>query len=47
MDDYRGVSFWFDMLGQDVRARPSLPGPIDVDVAILGAGYTGLWTAYY
>ena len=25
----------------------SLPGPIDVDVAVVGAGYTGLWTAYY
>src|SRR6478752_517843 len=27
--------------------RPSLPGGTDVDVAIVGAGYTGLWTAYY
>ena len=24
-----------------------LPGDIDVDVAIAGAGFTGLWTAYY
>ncbi|MGB3275087.1 MAG: FAD-dependent oxidoreductase [Castellaniella sp.] len=47
MDDYRGVSFWFDALGEDVRVRPALPGPVDVDVVILGAGYTGLWTAYY
>ena len=32
------------------RARPrdpALEGPLDVDVAIVGAGYTGLWTAYY
>ncbi len=28
-------------------ARPALGGDLDVDVAIVGAGYTGLWTAYY
>ena len=28
-------------------ARPALPGDRDADVAIVGAGYTGLWTAYY
>ncbi|NUS58121.1 MAG: FAD-dependent oxidoreductase, partial [Streptomycetaceae bacterium] len=27
--------------------RPSLSGDATVDVAIVGAGYTGLWTAYY
>jgi glycine/D-amino acid oxidase-like deaminating enzyme len=27
--------------------RPALPGPLEVDVAVVGAGYTGLWTAYY
>jgi glycine/D-amino acid oxidase-like deaminating enzyme len=27
--------------------RPALPGDLAVDVAIVGAGYTGLWTAYY
>lgn len=26
--------------------RPSLPGDLDVDVAIIGAGFTGLWTAH-
>ena len=26
---------------------PPLPGPLDVDVAIVGGGFTGLWTAYY
>src|SRR6185369_10655996 len=25
----------------------STPGDLDVDVAITGAGFTGLWTAYY
>jgi len=24
-----------------------VPGPVEADVAILGAGFTGLWTAYY
>ena len=24
-----------------------MPGPIDLDVAVVGAGFTGLWTAYY
>ena len=27
--------------------RASLDGDLDVDVAIVGAGFTGLWTAYY
>jgi glycine/D-amino acid oxidase-like deaminating enzyme len=27
--------------------RSSLPGPEEADVCIVGAGYTGLWTAYY
>ncbi|RXZ41945.1 NAD(P)/FAD-dependent oxidoreductase, partial [Agromyces binzhouensis] len=27
--------------------RPALAGDLDVDVAIVGGGYTGLWTAYY
>ncbi|MBV6272834.1 FAD-binding oxidoreductase [Alcaligenaceae bacterium CGII-47] len=47
MNQYRGTSFWFDTLDEDIQARAPLSGPIDVDVAIIGAGYTGLWTAYY
>src|SRR5262245_39392020 len=31
----------------DLAPRPGLPGDLSVDVAIVGAGYTGLWTAYY
>ena len=27
--------------------RPPLPGGAEADVCIVGAGYTGLWTAYY
>jgi glycine/D-amino acid oxidase-like deaminating enzyme len=42
-----GPSFWFTELGGTPRRRPPLPGGVDCDVAIVGAGYTGLWTAYY
>ncbi|GAA1691791.1 NAD(P)/FAD-dependent oxidoreductase [Fodinicola feengrottensis] len=41
-----GVSFWYAQLGKP-DYRPGLPGDTAVDVAIVGAGYTGLWTAYY
>jgi glycine/D-amino acid oxidase-like deaminating enzyme len=44
---YRDVSFWFDSLSESLDPRPALSGDLDVDVAIVGAGYTGLWTAYY
>ncbi|MEI6449601.1 MAG: FAD-dependent oxidoreductase [Actinomycetes bacterium] len=47
MKDYRSYSFWLDDSGDDLAPRPALEGPADVDVAIVGAGYTGLWTAYY
>ena len=38
--------FWQAALGPAAR-RPALAGDLDVDVVIVGAGYTGLWTAYY
>lgn len=41
-----GVSFWYRGIGVPDR-RPQLPGETTVDVAIVGAGLTGLWTAYY
>ncbi len=41
------VSWWWRSLGGTPAARPSLPGPLEADVAIVGAGYTGLWAAYY
>ena len=40
-------SLWHQTAGESFQARAPLPGDIDVDVAIVGAGYTGLWTAYY
>lgn len=42
----RRPSFWW----QEVRDRPErhyLQGDCEADVCIVGAGYTGLWTAYY
>ncbi len=45
--EHRGASLWWDTLPEPVRARPGLPADMDVDVAVVGAGYTGLWTARY
>ena len=47
MRDYSTYSYWLETAGDPLTPRPPLGGSIDVDVAILGAGYTGLWTAYY
>jgi glycine/D-amino acid oxidase-like deaminating enzyme len=47
MKDYTTYSFWLETCGDDLTPRPSLDGWTEVDVAILGAGFTGLWTAYY
>lgn len=44
---YRDLSYWFDTLPEPARQRPGLDADLEVDVAIVGAGYTGLWTAYY
>ena len=39
------VSFWYADIGLPAY-RPPLPGDLEADVCIVGAGYTGLWTAY-
>ncbi len=44
---YRARSLWLDGIDGPLDARPSLPGDADCDVAIVGAGFTGLWSAYY
>lgn len=44
---YAGLSYWHDSAGDDWAPRAPLPGDLEADVAIVGAGYTGLWTAYY
>jgi glycine/D-amino acid oxidase-like deaminating enzyme len=40
------VSFWYADIGLPYR-RAGLAGDTTADVAIIGAGYSGLWTAYY
>lgn len=41
------ISFWYADIGGVPQKRPALPGDRTADVCIIGAGYTGLWTAYY
>jgi glycine/D-amino acid oxidase-like deaminating enzyme len=43
------VNLWFEQVvgdGDPLVPRPPLDGDADADVCIVGAGYTGLWTAY-
>ena len=47
MKNYASYSFWLETCGDDLTPRPALDGSVAVDVAILGAGFTGLWTAYH
>jgi glycine/D-amino acid oxidase-like deaminating enzyme len=50
MTTYRDLSLWFDQVaasGDPLTPRPPLAGDTEVDVCIVGAGLTGLWTAYY
>ena len=44
---YRELSFWHDTVPGTLAPGDPLPGDSDADVAIAGAGFTGLWTAYY
>jgi glycine/D-amino acid oxidase-like deaminating enzyme len=47
---YRQLSLWLDSLAasgeDDLAPRAALPGNLDADVAVVGAGYTGLWAAH-
>ena len=43
---YRARSLWLDGLAEPLTPRPALAGDRDCDVAIVGAGFTGLWAAY-
>ena len=41
---------WMDQVvadGDDLAPRPPLDGDTEVDVAVVGAGFTGLWTAFH
>lgn len=41
------ISFWYADMGGLPPRRPPLDGDRHADVCIVGAGYSGLWTAYY
>ncbi|HET8896301.1 MAG TPA: FAD-dependent oxidoreductase, partial [Protaetiibacter sp.] len=50
MSDYRRLSFWHDSVadaGDSLERRTGLDGDTDADIAIVGGGLTGLWTAWY
>jgi glycine/D-amino acid oxidase-like deaminating enzyme len=47
ISDYRSLSFWHDSVPGTLQARPSLEKSVKADIAIIGAGYTGLWAAWY
>jgi glycine/D-amino acid oxidase-like deaminating enzyme len=46
-DDYRALSYWHDTVPGSLEPSAGLQDDVDADVAIVGAGLTGLWTAYY
>ncbi|HXP19736.1 MAG TPA: FAD-binding oxidoreductase [Streptosporangiaceae bacterium] len=46
-DEYRTLSFWHDTVPGSLEPAASLDADTEADVAIVGAGLTGLWTAYY
>jgi glycine/D-amino acid oxidase-like deaminating enzyme len=41
------LSLWHDTSSDGTTPRPALSGSTEVDVAVVGAGFTGLWAAYY
>jgi hypothetical protein len=47
MPDAQRTHRWLESYGDDLTPRPALDGSATADVAILGAGYMGFWTAYY
>jgi glycine/D-amino acid oxidase-like deaminating enzyme len=50
VSDYRRLSYWHDSVadaGDALERRAGLDGDTDADIAIVGGGLTGLWTAWY
>lgn len=47
MEAHLAPSFWLATVDDDLSPRPALTGDEQADVCIVGAGYTGLWTAYH
>lgn len=49
MHELSHLSLWHATMTDDEwgPGRPAISGDIEADVAIVGSGYTGMWTAYY
>ncbi len=45
MADFASRSFWLE--ADPYTAGPPLAGDVSVDVAVIGGGFTGLWTAHF
>ncbi|HVT42633.1 MAG TPA: FAD-binding oxidoreductase [Acidimicrobiales bacterium] len=43
---YQRLSLWWESVPAPLPARPALSEDLTVDVCIVGAGFTGLWTAH-
>ncbi len=43
---YQRLSLWWEAIPAPLPPRPALTEDLDVDVCIVGAGFTGLWTAH-
>jgi glycine/D-amino acid oxidase-like deaminating enzyme len=44
--DSQRLAFWWDAIEEPLPSRPALAQDLQVDVCIVGAGFTGLWTAH-
>jgi glycine/D-amino acid oxidase-like deaminating enzyme len=44
---YRSLSLWHDTVPGSLAPGDPLREDVEADVVIVGAGFTGLWTAYY
>jgi glycine/D-amino acid oxidase-like deaminating enzyme len=43
---YQRLSLWWEGIAVPLPPRPALTEDLDVDVCVVGAGFTGLWTAH-
>lgn len=47
MKDIEQSCYWLASRGRDYKPEPELQGEINADIIVVGAGFTGLWTAYF
>jgi glycine/D-amino acid oxidase-like deaminating enzyme len=43
---YQRLSLWWEAVPAPLPSHPALTEDLDVDVCVVGAGFTGLWTAH-